>query len=201
MIFRLGRANATALAVAFVFMGLSAAACGADPKAGEQKAQACAACHGEGGNSTNPAWPSLAQQPAQFVATALYQFRAGNRTDALMTPMAKPLSNVDMNDLAAYFAAQKAAPPPHKTSAESAKQGPGLAQKFNCSQCHARNLMGQQHIPRLAGQQFEYLRTQLKAFKAQKRSDIDGNMTSAAQALTDKDIDTLADYIAGLRAP
>ena len=192
----LSRSAAAATAVAFFFVAGAASA--ADAEAGRQKAAACAACHGEGGNSTNPAWPSLAQQPAQFVATALYQFRAGNRKDALMTPMAKPLSNAEMNDLAAYFAAQTAAPPQHKTSAENAKEGPGLAQKFNCSQCHARNLMGQQHIPRLAGQQFEYLRTQLSLFKAQKRADIDGNMTSAAQLLSDQDVEVLADYLAGL---
>ena len=192
------RNAAAATAVAFLFVAGAAPA--ADAEAGRQKSAVCAACHGEGGNSTNPVWPALAQQPAQFIATALYQFRAGNRKDALMTPMAKPLSNAEMNDLAAYFSAQKAAAPQHKTSEENAKEGPVLAQKFNCSQCHARNLMGQQHIPRLAGQQFEYLRTQLKGFKAQTRSDIDGNMTSAAQALTDKDIEVLADYLAGLEA-
>ncbi len=60
---------------------------------------------------------------------------------------------------------------------------------------------GLQHTPRLAGQQFEYLKTQLRGFKAQTRADVDGNMTSAAQALTDKDIDVLVDYISGLGAP
>jgi cytochrome c553 len=59
-------------------------------------------------------------------------------------------------------------------------------------------LLGQQHIPRLAGQQPGYLLAQLKGFKAGKRADIDGNMTSAAQALSDKDIEVLADYLAGL---
>ena len=195
----LARNAAAATAAAFLFV--AGAASSADPEAGEQKAQACAACHGPGGNSTNPAWPSLAQQPEQFIATALYQFREGNRKDPLMTPMAKALSNADLNDLAAYFAPQKAAPPQHKTRPENAQAGPGLAQKFNCSQCHARNLMGQQHIPRLAGQQFEYLRSQLRGFKAQTRADIDGNMTSAAQLLSDNDIEVLADYLAGLGAP
>ena len=62
-------------------------------------------------------------------------------------------------------------------------------------------MLGQQHIPRLAGQQYEYLKTQLRGFKAQTRSDLDGNMTSAAQALTEKDIDVLVDYISGLGTP
>jgi cytochrome c553 len=67
-------------------------------------------------------------------------------------------------------------------------------------QCHGKALLGQQHIPRLAGQQFEYLKTQLRGFKAQTRADLDGNMTSAAQALSENDIDALVDYMAGLGA-
>jgi cytochrome c553 len=115
--------------------------------------------------------------------------------------MAKPLSNADMNDLATYFAAQKAAPPKHQSKPQSVAAGPGLAKKFNCSQCHGAQLLGQQHIPRLAGQQYEYLLVNLRAFKAQTRADIDGNMTSAAQALSAQDVEVLADYLAGLGAP
>jgi cytochrome c553 len=190
--------NAAASAVAFLFVSLPVAA--ADIAAGEKKAAVCAACHGEAGNSTNPEWPSLAQQPAQFISTALFMFREGNRKNDLMAPMAKPLSNAEMNDLAAYFAAQKAAPPRHKSKPENVAAGPGLAKKFNCSQCHGPRLMGQQHIPRLAGQQYEYVLVQLKAFKAQTRADIDGNMTSAAMALSPQDVEALADYVAGLPA-
>jgi cytochrome c553 len=184
----LASANATALAVAFFF---STAAGAADPNM-------CAACHGEAGNSANPAVPSLAGQPRQFISTSLYMFREGYRKDPQMSPMAATLSNADLNDLAAYFSSQKPAPPRHHASAENAAAGPALAQKFNCTQCHGPRLLGQQQIPRLAGQQLEYLRGQLRAFKAGKRGELDGNMTAAAQALTDKDIEVLADYIAGL---
>jgi cytochrome c553 len=187
---RLALENAAMLLAAFSF---SAAAFAADPNL-------CAACHGEAGNSTNPAVPSLAQQPAQFISTSLYMFREGNRKDDQMTPMAKPLKNAEMNELAAYFAAQKAAAPRHKSKPESVAAGPDLAKKFNCSQCHGPRLLGQQHIPRLAGQQYEYLQVQLKAFKAQTRADIDGNMTAAIQAVPAQDLETLADYLAGLEA-
>ena len=186
--------------IAAAALALAGAASAADPEAGRQKAGVCTACHGEDGNSINPAWPSLAAQPAQFISTSLFMFREGDRKDPLMTPMAAKLSNTDLSDLAAYFAAQKAAPPVHKTSQENAAAGPGLAKKFNCTQCHGPRLLGQQHIPRLAGQQLDYLRTQLRGFKANTRADIDGNMSSAAQPLSEKDIDVLADYIAGLGA-
>jgi cytochrome c553 len=188
--------NAAALTVAFFFF--CPAVLAADAVEGEKKAAICAACHGDGGNSTNPAVPSLAGQPAQFIATSLFMFREGNRKDDQMTPMAKPLKNAEMNDVAAYFAAQKPAPPKHKSKPENVAAGPGLAKKFYCSQCHGPRLLGQQHIPRLAGQQYEYLKTQLRGFKAQKRADIDGNMTSAAQPLTEQDIEALVDYLAGL---
>lgn len=180
--------NATALTVAFSF---SAAAFGADPNL-------CAACHGEGGNSTNPAVPTIAGQPRQFIATSLYMFREGNRQDAQMSPMAANLSNADMNELAAYFAAQKAESPKHQAKPENVEAGPGLAKKFNCSQCHGPRLLGQQHIPRLAGQQLMYLRAQLRAFKAGTRQDLDGKMSESLQPVSDKDIEVLADYLAGL---
>jgi cytochrome c553 len=190
---RIAQSAAAGAVALFIF-----AAGAADPEAGKAKAQVCAACHGPEGNSQNPTVPTLAGQPEQMIATQLYQFREGNRKDAQMSPMAANLSNAEMNDLAAYFAGVKAAPPKHRSSAENAKLGPELAKKYNCTQCHGPELQGQQHIPRLAGQQPDYLRAQLKGFKASTRADMDGNMTSAAQALSDKDIDVLADYLAGL---
>jgi cytochrome c553 len=186
-------AVAAALAAALPLLIFACASDAAEP-------QACAACHGPGGNSTNPAVPSLAGQPAQFIAMALYQFREGNRKDPQMTPVAKPLSNAEMNELAAFFSKQKPGPPLRKTAPASTAAGKLLAVRYNCVQCHGPALVGLQHIPRLAGQQHQYLITQLRGFKAQTRADIDGNMTSAAQLLSEKDIEVLADYLSGLSA-
>lgn len=188
-----GNRGAAAFTAALSFFAVGAVS-GADP-------QLCAACHGPEGSSANPAIPSLAGQPAQFITMQLFQFREGNRKDPQMTPMAVNLSNSEMKELAAYFTKQKPAPPTHKTSPENAAAAPRLTQQFNCVQCHGPALLGQQHIPRLAGQQFEYLRTQLRGFRAGTRADLDGNMTSAAQALSATDVETLADYLSGLGAP
>jgi cytochrome c553 len=163
--------------------------------------QVCAACHGPEGNSTNPLVPSIAGQPVQAIATQLFQFREGNRKDPQMTPIAANLSNAEMNELAVNFSKQRPTPPPHKTAPENAAAGPRLAQQFNCVQCHGPALMGQQHIPRIAGQQFEYLKTQLRGFKASTRADMDGNMSAAVEPLSAKDIDVLADYVSGLTPP
>jgi len=184
---RYGSAAAWAAALCFS----AGAALAADP-------QLCAACHGPDGNSVIPANPSLAGQPEQMISTQLYQFREGNRKDPQMSPMAEKLTNKEMNELAAYFSKQKAAAPSHKASPENAEAGPKLAQQFNCVQCHGPALRGQQHIPRIAGQQYEYLLTQLRKFKAKQRADLDGNMTAATEPLKDKDIEILADYVAGL---
>ena len=189
------RSAAVSAAALFLF-GVNALA--ADVEAGRSKAQICTACHGEGGNAANPAMPSIAGQPAQAIATQLFQFRAGNRKDPQMSPIAEKLSNADMNDLAAYFATQKMAPPKHQTTPAAAAAGPEQTRKLNCTQCHGPALLGLQHIPRIAGQQPDYLRVQLRGFKAGTRADMDGNMTAVARLLSDQDIEVLVDYIAGL---
>ncbi len=171
----------------------------ADAEAGRQKAQVCVACHGPGGNSANPAVPSLAGQPKQFIVTQLVMFREGNRKDTQMSPMAANLSNADLNDLAAYFSGQPLAPSPRVTAPDKIASGRKLTELHHCVSCHGAALAGQMHIPRLAGQQRDYLRVQLRGFKASTRFDMDGNMTSAAQGLSEADIEILADYLAGMK--
>jgi cytochrome c553 len=194
-----GHTAAGLIAAALLWIACPHVTLAADLAAGMQKAQVCVACHGPDGNSANPAVPSLAGQPAQFVATQLVMFREGNRKNAQMSPFAANLSNADLNNIAAYFAAQKLAPPAYTTDAGSAEAGPRLTRQYNCVQCHGPALLGQQHIPRLAGQQHEYLKIQLRGFKASTRFDMDGQMTSAAQALSDADIELIANYLAGIK--
>jgi cytochrome c553 len=194
-----GRAAAAIFTAASLVLTVPHASRAAEPAAGMQKAQICIACHGPDGSSANPVIPSLAGQPVQFVATQLFMFREGRRKDAQMSPFAINLSNTDMNDIAAYFAAQKLAPPAHATAPDVAEAGARLARQYNCVQCHGSALLGQQHIPRLAGQQYDYIKMQLRGFKASTRSDVDGQMSSAAQALSDADIEVLADYLAGIK--
>ena len=171
----------------------------ADPE--PAKSQTCTACHGPGGRSSDPGVPSLAGQPRQFIETQLVMFREGNRKNPAMSPFAAGLTNAELRELAAYFASQAAAPPGRTVSAEAANAARSIADKYNCTSCHGATLMGQQHIPRLAGQHAEYLRVQLRGFKASTRFDMDGQMTSAAQALSAGEIDQLADYLASLGGP
>ena len=74
-----------------------------DADAGRAKAAICTACHGANGNSVNPMWPKLAGQHAAYLAKQLRAFRSGERKEPLMSPMAMPLSDVDIEDLSAFF--------------------------------------------------------------------------------------------------
>lgn len=86
---------------------LTTSALAADATAGRQKAAACAVCHGPLGLSTVPDAPNLAGQPALYVATQLRAYRGGARQHEVMSLMAKPLSDADIEDLAAWFSSLK----------------------------------------------------------------------------------------------
>lgn len=72
----------------------------------EDKAATCVACHGEGGVSVTSMWPTLAGQHEDYLRYALRQYKDGVRKDPVMSGLAVPLSEQDIRDLAAYFAAQ-----------------------------------------------------------------------------------------------
>lgn len=78
-----------------------------DAAAGKAKSPVCIGCHGPDGNSTNPIWPKLAGQHAAYLVKALKDFRRGTRKDPTMNAMAKPLTDADIENLAAYYASQK----------------------------------------------------------------------------------------------
>jgi cytochrome c553 len=77
-----------------------------DAALGKAKSIVCSACHGPTGVSANPQWPKLAGQHASYLAKALKDFRRGVRKDPTMSAMAKPLSDQDIENLAAYYASQ-----------------------------------------------------------------------------------------------
>src|SRR6266550_4855725 len=109
-----------ALAGASVVAAVLAATTGtpaqaADPEAGRRKSEPCKACHGADGNATIPGTPSIAGQPTYFTHWQLIKFRDGRRKDAQMTPFAANLTDTDMADLAAYYAAQRPLPRPATT--------------------------------------------------------------------------------------
>ena len=79
---------------------------GGDAATGKAKSATCAGCHGNNGVSVIPTYPKLAGQHAQYIVKALTAYKTGDRSDPTMKAMAVPLSDADIDNLAAYFSGQ-----------------------------------------------------------------------------------------------
>jgi cytochrome c553 len=80
---------------------------GGNAEAGKAKSAACAACHGQDGNSATATFPKLAGQHADYLYHSLKDYKSGKRKNPIMSGQVANLSEQDMKDLAAYFAKQK----------------------------------------------------------------------------------------------
>jgi cytochrome c553 len=214
------------LAAVVLTLGLASAAHAltmpkGDATAGQTKAAACGACHGADGNSAAPTFPRLAGQNAKYIFKQLSDFKAGRRVNGTMNGMAAPLSEQDMADVAAYFSSQKGgvdlAKPAVVPAGERTYRGGnakvGLAA---CSGCHGPAGKGNEFagFPHLGGQHADYVKAQLKAFRAAGRGDLvtddqkrvndgakageQGPMQMIAAKLSDQDIENLAGFVSGL---
>ena len=96
--------NVLNLTAAIILSTLAGASFAGDVAAGKAKSVTCAGCHGSNGISNNPMWPNLAGQKQAYLASALQMYRDGRRKNAMMTAMAKNLSDADITNLAAYYA-------------------------------------------------------------------------------------------------
>ncbi len=162
------------------------------------KAAVCAACHGPEGRSTQPAYPILAGQSARYIYLELRDFQEGRRSDPLMTPMVAGMTRDEMHELADYFAKQKPPVQGFVADAGKAKLGKAKADETLCTMCHLGGFAGQNEVPRVAGQHYDYIVKQLRDFKARRRTNDAGSMTSVASTLNDQDIENLANYLVGL---
>lgn len=162
------------------------------------KAEACAACHGPGGRSTVAQFPILAGQTARYLYLQLRDFQEGRRTNELMAPMVAGLTRDEMREIADYFAKQKPPIQTFTTDPEKARLGKLKADETLCTMCHLGGFAGQNEVPRVAGQHFDYIVKQLKDFKARTRTNDAGTMTSVANTINAQDIENLAHYLVGL---
>lgn len=195
---------AWAVLAAAVLCALPAAAqqpasgAGGGKGAAPPKAETCAACHGPNGNAPQGAYPILAGQTSRYLYLQLRDFQAGRRTDPQMSPMAAGLTPDEMRALADWFASQTPLPQQFKVDPAKAKLGQAKAEETLCSMCHLGGMKGQNEIPKVAGQNHDYVVKQLQDFKAKRRTNDAGNMTSVSSTLSDADIENLAHYLAGL---
>lgn len=191
---------------------------------GATKAATCLACHGANGNSVNAEWPSLAGQNAAYVAKQLHLFHDGKRPGppgdvnaALMPPMAATLSEQDIEDIAAYYAAQT--PAGLEADAmywEAGRKlylhGDRARQIPACAACHGPAGAGTptSGYPSLRAQHSVYTAKQLRNFHAETRyaknekgasagGDNAEIMRTISSRLSDDDVRNLAAFIQGLR--
>ena len=169
-----------------------------DAAAGKEKAKVCAACHGEAGVASIPGVPHLAAQPPLSIFYQLLQFRDQRRKGGGMEAIATSLSEQDMRDIAAHYAALPAPAPHAGGDAQKIARGQQIAQQQYCSSCHGAQLQGQKHVPRLSGQASDYFVAQLRNLRSGVRVDMDGTMASAARSLTDEEIEAMAVYARSL---
>jgi cytochrome c553 len=180
---------------------------GGNAEAGKTKSATCAACHGADGNSTNPEWPKLAGQHPSYIIKQLTNFKEDARVNPTMTPMAKPLSEQDMADLAAYFSSQVRKPgEADQTKVALGEQvykgGNNATGVAACAACHGPTGAGNPaaNFPSLNGQQVTYIKNQLNAFrKGERANDAGKMMRNIAGKMTDAEIDAVAEYITGLK--
>ena len=165
----------------------------------EEKAQLCAACHGENGIPQDKATPVIWGQYQGYLYLDLRDYKSGARKNDIMSPLAQTLERDDMMALALYFSQkrwpdlqQPSAPPDVAARATRANASVG------CTGCHQGQYQGEGTQPRLAGQSQEYLRQTMIDFRTRARGNNPG-MTDLMLATSEDDIAALAQYMAGLQ--
>jgi cytochrome c553 len=177
-------------------------------KGKEKVGQVCQACHGADGNGVPamPVWPKLAGQHPEYIIKQLYNFKNNERYNVQMTPMAMPLTDEDVLNLAAYLSSLEQTG--GTADPELAKLGETIYRAGNpqtgvpaCSGCHGPAGMGANlsKFPRIAGQHSEYTEQTLKYFRDKERAnDPNGMMRGVAARMTDEEIAAVASYVEGL---
>ena len=180
-------------AVALLFFLLSAQA--------QQPAQLplCMACHGAQGNSQIPQIPSLAGQPKLFLENQLVLIREGLRDIPQMKGMLDGLKDAELVALANYFSAQTPMRVPMPVNSVTYQRGKETAQKMLCATCHLPDYAGRQQIPRLAGQQEEFLIYSMKQFRDHAGLGRDTIMAASLHGLKDSDLADLAHFLANFK--
>jgi cytochrome c553 len=160
----------------------------------------CTMCHGSQGMSEANS-PNLAGQYATVVYKELQDFQSGARQNAVMSPMARNLSDQDMRDLASYYASLPRAASSRGDMPGIVEHGAPLRNIPACAACHG----GVDHktgSPWLDGLPAAYTKAQLTAFASgARRNDISEQMRNIARNMTADEIDAAAAWYAGRSAP
>lgn len=166
---------------------------------------ACVSCHGAAGNSTIAQNPKLAAQHEAYLYKQLVNFKGPERNNAIMSTIAKAMTDDEMKNIAAYLDAQvqKAGAAKNKDTVALGKKiyRAGIAEKNvpACAGCHSPNGAGiPAQFARIGGQHQEYTAAQLAGFSSGVRKN-SPQMVTIAKRLSKEEMDAVADYVAGLK--
>lgn len=175
---------------------------------GEQLAiEVCSSCHGEEGISLSPDYPHLSGQSAAAIYKQLHDYKSGARFDPQMSPVAEALSEQQLADIAAYFAAADAS---ISLGQRYLAADPGIEKLVRvgdpsrgipaCNACHGAGVGGPIETPTLVGQHAAYLQRQLQLYATRERTnDVYGRMRDISVRLTPAEARGLAEYYQGTR--
>ncbi len=197
---------ASLLSAALVYAAPVAKGPVGDPAAGQPKSAVCETCHGGTGNSLAPEWPKLAGQHAEYLVKQLLDLKSGARKSPVMGPMAEPLGEADIADLAAFYAGQSlelgaADPDLVKTGERLYRAGNRESGLPACMACHGPAGRGNPAagFPSLRGQHAAYTAIQLRAYRSgERRNDRAAMMRQISSRITDAEIEAVSSYIQGL---
>ncbi len=158
---------------------------------------ACVDCHQNRG-ALAAQLPRIEGQNAEYLAQELRRFRTAHRKGFPMQAMASALSNDDVQSLATELAARPWDTRPQRIDVIAAREGPALTSALACSGCHGASFRGAALVPRLAGQNPEYLARQLRAFDQGHRKLSLPAAALSMHGLSDAEIHAIAHYLAGL---
>ena len=159
----------------------------------------CSACHGPGGNSTTVGVPSIAGQPKLFIESQLVLYREGMRESDPMFAALKGMKDPEIIKLAEHFSKLPARQVPGVTDKSLFQKGQALAKKYRCGICHLADFRGQNQVPRLAGQREEFLLSEMRAFRDNKRRGGDTIMAASLYGIGEADLVALAHFLARSR--
>ena len=196
---------AAALAAAvFVLAAAPGAARAAGPldDPGFAKVITCAACHGANGNSSSDMMPIISALDPAYFKRQIENYAAGKRPSPEMEPYAKEVQFLGLDQIAAYFAAQKRVPTPIRVSPDAAARGRTAAAQ--CAACHGPDGKADpaRLIPGLAGQPPGYLAQQMLLFKVDTRDPGDPLLAAKKaimRTIPDAQFADLAAYYSSLR--
>ena len=164
-----------------------------------QQLSLCMACHGPQGNSQMPLIPSLAGQPKVFIENQLVLIREGLRDIPQMKGMLDGLKDAELVVLANYFSTQTPVRVATPVNSVTYQRGKDLAQKMLCASCHLPDYVGRQQIPRLAGQQEEFLIYSMTQFRDHAGLGRDTIMAASLYGLKDPDLADLAHFLVNFK--